>query len=204
MSNPKLILRALAVLPLFLTLGCGGGGGGGFNPGVAGNKPLNTLSDAEVATLCKNADAYFSSSPDIKEANCRTAGVFAVAFTASVGATDKQLQDACQTVYNQCIKAPASSSGGDGGTSNGTCNKPPASCTATVDQMTACLNELTATLKNSVPACNTLTVASLGASANPPDGGSDTTGPACKAYEAACPDMVGVGGATGALRAAKR
>jgi hypothetical protein len=177
-----------------LVVGCGGGGtspGSGFNPGVSGGKTLETLTPAEVQTICKNEQTYFTNSPGLKDATCREVGILAAAFQADDTSTDAQIQALCTQGYMDCESPDggADSTGGDdGGTNDCADATAPTNCKATVDQYTACLTESLSTIESTFPACNTLTKAKL-ASSSATDGGTTDamSGPACTAFETACP-----------------
>jgi hypothetical protein len=178
----KSLLAALCVVGV---ASCGGGSSSTFSPGVAGDKKINTLTPAEQQTICNNLESTFTGS-DFVDRQCRFAAVLQVAFTADDNATDTELQMQCATAYAEC---KTEANGGDGGTKV-TCDPVPANCTATVDQLTACVNDSLAALKQlDAPACNKLTRATL-SSTSPPDGGltDPMESAACKAYQAACPD----------------
>src|SRR5262249_40856246 len=82
------------------------------------------------------------------------------------------------------------SGGGDGGADPcaGPANPDP-TCTATVAQYTACVNESEAALMKAYPACAELTKAKLAELTSAPGGilGPGTNGPASTAVAAACP-----------------
>jgi hypothetical protein len=190
-------LAVIFVVGSGLVVGCGGGGtspGSGFNPGVSGGKTLETLTPAEVQTICKNEQAYFTNSPGLKDATCREVGILAAAFEADDTSTDAQIQALCTQGYMECESQDggADSTGGDdGGTSNDCADATaPTDCKATVDQYTACLTESLSMVESTFPACNTLTKAKL-ASSIPSDSDGGTTdemsGPACTALKTACP-----------------
>jgi hypothetical protein len=197
---------------LFLSVDCGGGSSGsGFHTSVASNKPLNQLSSSETKQICTEAITYLTSPTSgflTKETTCRAVGVELAALSgAGAAQSDAQIQAACQAGYAICEASDGGSDlqPGDGGAPADQCANPtpaPADCTATVAQYSACINELTAGVANLFPPCNQLTAAKAAALSG--DGGAptSTTGPACQAFEAACPDMtVGPSMMTSALRA---
>jgi hypothetical protein len=67
---------------------------------------------------------------------------------------------------------------------------PPANCTATAGQYSACLTETVNKLQNTFPPCNQLTKGSLQMILAQADGGTTVAaGPACTAFAAACPGI---------------
>jgi hypothetical protein len=188
MRNANLIVTALVG---FLG-GCGGGSGGGptFTTSVPGEKPLGSLSNSELATLCGDF-AKFAADPTNKVDTCRLSAIVETAFTAifTTGATDSSLQMSCAQTYDQCLnpivdggagsaEAGAASADAGAGTIDAgagvSCMRPPANCTATVAEETACINDQTAqthALASKVPACSSVTLASVA----PTDGGTSTT-----------------------------
>lgn len=177
-----------SLLVALCTVGVAACGGSGpsptFNPGVAGNKKINTLTPAEQQTICDSFEAKFTGAEFIDQ-QCRIVSVLQVSFTADDQATDAQLRMQCATAYAEC----KTQAGADGG-SKPTCNPPGATCTATVDQLTACVNDVLAYLDRlDAPACDKLTRATLTTTSAPDAGPPDpTSSAACKAYQAACPD----------------
>jgi hypothetical protein len=137
---------------------------------------------------------------DTKENQCRITGLaFAALSAMGSTASDAMLQQACQAGYALCEAAPADgglTSGADAGTSTLDCSNAmiPATCTATVAQYSACVNEQIAAIQGVFIPCNQLTSAKLMAiSGN--DGGAATSGPACTAFQAACPGLSMMAGA---------
>jgi hypothetical protein len=86
---------------------------------------------------------------------------------------------ACKSVYDSCIAAPT--------TVTESCTKPDASCTATVSEYEACVNDTIKALgeaEKAVPACDQLTLALLAMSGD----SMLTESPAsCTALDAKCP-----------------
>lgn len=159
--------------------------GGAFTSTLPGDKPLNSLTDAEFAGLCQEFDADFgpdtASGKAAVEADCRLAGLFFAALSG--GQTDAAVQAACKSGYDECIAAPTQSDPAQ-------CTKPGASCTATVAEAEACFNDSIAafaTLRDALPMCSALTVASLSDGSSSPTS-SEMTPPSCVTYQAKCPD----------------
>jgi len=178
--------RALATAILTaagLGLGCGGGGGGGkFTTSVPGNTPLGGLTPAQVDQICRDVQS-FESQPSVEMDQCRASAYATAALGASLAptATDADLQEACATAYDACLHP-------DGGPTGGaTCSAPPATCAATVAELTACLNDQAAANREAAttrPACNAVTRAGLEGSS-----GIGTIGslpPSCQTYVTKC------------------
>jgi hypothetical protein len=149
-----------------------------FSSGVSGQKQLGSLTDQEFQGLCKKLSDHFSTGTigqGVEEFTCRFAGLFAGATAQS----DAALQAACKSAYDQCIAAPT--------TTEETCTKPDATCTATVAEYDACINDAAkalVALGNVLPACDKLTLTSL----EMIDLGEETEQPAsCKVLETKCP-----------------
>ncbi len=196
----------LAVVISTVAIGCGGGssggsGGPGFNPSVPASTPLNKLSSSQAMQLCTDTGTYLNSSitTEINSPTfeCQVVGieVATLSFDAT-SSTNATVQKACQDAYTACLKAPpdAGADDVDGGTFTSDCTTTQgdiATCSATVGQYTACVDELTSVFTDAFPPCNQLTVAKLSASTS--DAGTDptTSGPACTALDNACPGATG-------------
>src|SRR6187431_1778379 len=155
---------------------------GNYSSGVAGDKQLSSLSDQEVAGLCKKLGDYFTTGPvgkDLQDFSCRFAGLFA-GFAAQ---SDAELRAACKTTYDACKAAPTKT--------ESTCGKPEASCTATVAEYDACVNDSVkalAALEGALPSCDKLTLAFLNSS----DPGMSSDPPAsCTILDSKCPSAPG-------------
>ena len=180
---------------LVIVVGCGGGSSG-FSPGVPGSKPLGDLSPSEAKTLCTSTNAHFRAqlaSSAGRETDCRVVGAYVASSGAATAATDLQVSLICTVGYTACQQALADggipATGGDAGAdpcADATTAAP--SCTATVNQYTACINESEAALAK-YPTCSALTKAKLAELMAAPGGvlGAPANGPACQAFAAACP-----------------
>jgi hypothetical protein len=194
----KNLVNRAAVFALTISLGCRGGGDGGvrFDAGVDGSKAWRDLSTSEAMTVCENTRAYARArlgSSSFRESACRASGLFLASVSQDV-TTDGLAQSACRGGYSRCISYVA-----DGGVppyaGNGVSDPcasvygSMATCTATVDQYTACVDESFALTSTSYPPCSELTVAELN-EFRAPDGGvwpGLEEGPACQTFLAACP-----------------
>lgn len=122
--------------------------GGGNLPG---SKPLNELTEDEVDALCEDFSERFSGD-DVSETLCRFNGVLA----ALVATSDEQAQQLCKSTYDQCKASPTETTE--------SCEQPGEDCTATVNELNACLDAFTETfgsLKDSLPSCDGLTTAEV-------------------------------------------
>jgi hypothetical protein len=160
----------------------GNGSGGDFSTGVPGDKPIGELTDGEAEQLCADIADYVSTSTFAetqREFSCRLSGMLAALFTGAQ--TDAALQMACKATYDVCKAAPDE-------TTSGECGKPDGSCTATVDELKACMADSVAAfedLSEQIPSCAELTMESL--AMTPTD--METAEPAsCVALEMKCPD----------------
>lgn len=126
-----------------------GGGGGSASPvtTLSGTKAVNALTPAEATQLCDDSYAYFGTSIP-KATTCKWKGL---AFGASSSApTDAQLQSNCSSKESSCQQLS------DPWADNPGCNELPASCTATVNDYSACIrDEVTAFMQlvNGFPMC---------------------------------------------------
>jgi hypothetical protein len=159
-----------------------GGGGGGGSPvtTLSGTKALNTLTATETTQLCDDSYAYFGTSIP-KATTCKWKGL---AFGASSSApTDAQLQSNCTSKETSCSQLA------DPWADNPGCNEVPATCTATVNDYSACIrDEVTAFLQlvNGFPMCSMLARSNASdiltaIAGNPPA--------SCAALMDTCPDL---------------
>jgi hypothetical protein len=123
---------------------------------------------------------------------CKAEAFLAAALVevSNSAATTADLQSACNAAYSDCVNAAA-----DAGT--GTCDLStlnPATCTATVAQVSACLNDLGGQDDRAVapfPSCSGVTAQSItnAASTAPSDAGA-TTPASCVTLDNVCPGAV--------------
>jgi hypothetical protein len=163
----------------------GGGSPGGapstgstYSSGIAGDKQVGALTDQEFASMCQKFSDYFSTGAvgaAAEEITCRMGALF----VGILAQSDAELQTTCKAVYDQCIAGPTMT--------EETCNKPDATCTATVAEYDACLNDAGKAfiaLPNALPTCDKATLTSL----ENLDLGSQGESPAsCKIVETKCP-----------------
>jgi hypothetical protein len=177
-----------AILSVCWLAGCGGGGGssanlGGFSSSIDGNDQINQLTSQQQQTLCSEVTSFAASSGldrDQVEVLCRVSAILAASFTAPAAATDAQLRAACQSSYDMC-KAQASPSD---------CNfdAATATCTATIAELAACVNDSLQTYSmalNEIPTCDKITAATLQSSASQ----TSATPASCATYQQKCPSQ---------------
>jgi hypothetical protein len=169
-------------------VGCGGnsGGGGGshFSTSVSGSTPVASLTPAQQAQICSDAQGFAKSiSADV----CKAEGILAAAELSltNSSASNADLQAACTAASADCTNGVA-----DAGT--GQCDFSSfqsASCTATVAQLSACLNDTGAAEDQAVaklPSCSSLTTQNLNATLDQ-DAGASSSPASCVAFDNACP-----------------
>jgi len=165
----------------------------GKEPLSSGNsgKPLAQLTDAEMNDLCNKVGAYFVEDPGFKAGTCRFAGYGAAAlanlFTPQPDATSQKTCTDIEAACNQAAAQPAQP---------GTCQRPAASCTATVGEIEACATDFrdsVSAVLQTIPACGGLTSNDLPKAADlmPTMGEAPAnelpTPPSCKTLEEKCP-----------------
>lgn len=131
------------VFSLAALAGCsssGTGAPGRFTTSVDSSKPIGTLTMAEREQLCADANSFSSGSPTTAEL-CDQSGYNGASIMAQANAeaTDAELQTACAEARDNCLTDPP--------TVTSTCNAeqaPPATCTVTVGEAVACLNDVIA------------------------------------------------------------
>jgi hypothetical protein len=206
--NTKAIIGAIVLGSL---VACGGrsssGGTTTFTTSVPGSTPLNQVSGVLLTTLCNDVYQYVTAvdvdvfaSQTLKQGKCTTLGYLAAetaSANAGAGATDADLQSACSMEYNQCLQLTLSPS------PRMCVMAPSASCTATVSQYAACVNDVfvaAEAILPTLPSCSALTVSTLSADASQagigaaassgPASWAATSGPAsCAIFSAACADV---------------
>jgi len=153
---------------------------GSFSSGLPEDKQLGALTDAEAEALCKRIEGYFADDTtvgkNVDEFLCRFTSALTALFAAPE--TDAALQSSCKSLYASCIASPTMSSG--------TCEKPDATCTATVAEYEACMNDQLALLNqlgSAVPSCDQITLSSSSTLLS----GVGEAPASCQTLEAKCP-----------------
>lgn len=163
------------------TAGSSPGPGGDFDSGLPTDKPIASLTDAELGGLCDKFDDFYATgkvADDLQDFSCRFSGLLAAAFANAE--TDAAARTACKTAYDACAAAP--------GETTSTCGKPTGTCTATVAEVEACANDSAkalAQLVSAFPSCVELTLADLMDSGEEPTTPEDPA--SCTTLEMKCP-----------------
>jgi hypothetical protein len=165
------------------TTGTGGSGGGGSVTSISASKTLGSLTTAESTQLCDDTKAYFMTS--ISKANsCKFSALSMAASTSAP--SDAVLRTNCTSMETSCN---ASATMGPGASTS--CFPPPATCTATVAQYSACISDQAGLLTqnaNTLPSCSAVRLADIA----PIFGAVEALYqvPGCVALMNVCPDFV--------------
>jgi hypothetical protein len=120
--------------------------------------------------------------PAMSSAECIGAGLTAAAMARmGTDVTDEDLQAACSEAYDSCMAEP---------TQPDPCTPPEGECTATVDEVEACINDSVALVEGMMaqfPACSELTAAGLMSMQDP---GEPADPPSCVAAQEKCPSLM--------------
>ena len=178
------------VLWVFIVVaGCGGGDGGPstFDPSAPGGTPLNQLDATQATALCTEELTYednaFSPASQV-EYTCRAAGYEAVGIGATTSSTDAEIQAFCMAGYNACkSNPPMPAPSTDIAMVCATAMATLPACTATVNQYAACINERARSVPKTLVPCSQVTKAKVLELLLTPDG------PACAAFNPACPAL---------------
>jgi hypothetical protein len=171
----------MMLLGLLAAVGCGNDG---FSPSAPSGKALNELTPDQAKTLCLEAETFSQSflSPAAKvEYMCRVAGLEASTLAGS-NPTDADIQAFCKVGYDACKRNPPVIEP-DPTPAEICADATPATCAATVGQLTACVNERTADYERLLVPCNRLTKAKVLEIATADDG------PACRTFQSLCPSQ---------------
>jgi len=189
-------MRSAVLAMAIVGIGCGSSGsgskgGGNFSTSVPGNKSIASLTPSEQGQLCHDFDQWSQTS--LQPTLCKTDAVLAAAFGAAFDSslTDAQLQMSCTQAYNECLTSDQSADAG--ATSSCQMGVSDPTCTATVSEITACLNDQTAAIaqaSSALPSCGSLTRASLNAAAgSDADAGASEEPASCKTVDTKCPSF---------------
>jgi hypothetical protein len=184
-------------------VGCGDDKPSGFRTGVDGSKTIGTATPAEAEQICRSTETWARAQlADSKqrELACRIEALGAAASGllapgANPTVMPAQLQTTCRATLDQCLAAGAPSAM----PSMAACPSFPPTCTATVAEYEACLNDVPPFVDKSaasLPTCETLNPVSLLALAS-----LVSTAPAsCQTFQMKCgvagiPGIPGIPGA---------
>jgi hypothetical protein len=175
--------------------GCGGGSGtggsGGFSTSVPSGTEVENLTPAQANQLCGDINSYLTKQVD-SSSFCQVAAVVATASQAThdTTLTDTQLQRLCSQVTTS-VCALLSADGGTVGAADGgasSCGST-SGCTATVAQISACLNDTgtsLSTYEKMFPSCSMVTRANL-ATVNPD--AQPMSPSSCAGLDTSCPNF---------------
>lgn len=162
--------------------GSGGGGSGSAAPGkvdsgAPDNTPASDLTDDQVAAFCDSLGkaAQDVIGADAKKATCGLAAYVATAFSGAMGAEAAMV---CKSSYDECLAEPDET--------DEECTKPSDSCTATVGELEACMNDTLTQAKAALvglPNCD-----DLGKEIELPAEGESPA--SCKVVEQKCPEAL--------------
>jgi hypothetical protein len=189
-------MRSAVLAMAIVGIGCGSSGsgskgGGNFSTSVPGNKSIASLTPSEQGQLCHDLDQWSQTS--LAPSTCQTSAVLAAALGAVFDSSlsDAQIQMSCTQAYNECLASNQSADAG--ATSSCQMGVSDPTCTATVSEITACLNDQSAVFAqeaNALPSCGSLTRANLSTAAG---GDSDAGAPdepaSCKTVDMKCPNF---------------
>ncbi len=172
--------------------GAGNSSAGAFSPSVSGSEQLGNLSPADTQKLCDDLKQYVSGAPfqaAEEKFSCGVSGLLGA--LSATEKTDVAIQTACQSAYDDCLSTLKDMPP----TTTDTCQTPDASCTATVAEYTACLNDSVKVFDTTkIPSCASLTadnvttaLLSLGSVSQKPPA-------SCAVYEMKCPMAAGAPG----------
>jgi hypothetical protein len=150
---------------------------------LCGAAPLNTLSAMESVQLCNDTSDYIASAIG-RATGCKYVGIVAAASNSSP--TEEQLQAACSVSEGACNQDATIAGPG----ANTLCGQIPPTCTATVEQYSACVTdeaELFDQGATELVSCSMLTFGNLSAAYDVPTAAS--AAPSCMAIKTACPNF---------------
>jgi hypothetical protein len=189
MTNARASWTLPLVLAPLVALGCGDDKPSRFHTGVDGSKPLGTATPQEAEQICKSTETWARAQlaeTRQRELTCRIGAIVAASSGLLGGGAamvpPMQLQTTCRSTLDQCL---AAGSAAQGAPSMATCQSFPASCTATVAEYEACLNDVPAFVDKTssmLPTCETLNPLSLLALASL----VSTLPPSCQTFQMKC------------------
>jgi hypothetical protein len=178
------------IVALAAVVGCGGGSSSSsFSTSVPANSPVDTLSPTQATQLCEDVDNYLTKQLT-SQSICQLAAVEATAMDAAqnTALTDQQLQTEC-TAFIPLACAILTADAGAASPDAGAASCGTAGCTATVSQVSGCLNAIGPAFSQweaMFPSCSAVTRAKLAAV-------SLDAGPmepaACTAIDSICPSF---------------
>jgi hypothetical protein len=183
----------LGLIAVGALVGCGGGSGGssGFSTSAPSGTEVQNLTPSQANQLCDEVNGYLMKQLD-SPTLCQAAAVAGTATEAMMDSTltDAQLQEVCSLAATQICSLLTADGGASGSADGGasSCGST-AGCTATVAQLSACVNDTGASLstfEKMFPTCSMVTragLASVNQDASPAEPGS------CKTLDTSCPSF---------------
>jgi hypothetical protein len=157
---------------------CTGSGGASSVTSICGSRPLNSLTAQEATQLCNDTTAYVRRA--VGSANvCKYAAI--VNASSQSAPTEGELQAACTAAESSCNQDDNRM------TPTALCGDIPPTCTATVEQYSACVVDEGMLFDQGASAlvdCSTLTFANLSTAFDVPTTASEA--PSCMALMTAC------------------
>ena len=135
-----------------------------------GDPALGQLTPAQITTLCHEVESFSMRSgleADVKEITCRQNATVGILDAADMSKTDAELRAECRANYDLCQSSSTSTYQCRTvcTTNSGTCDQTPdPACTATVNEYSACINDVfrsTTISLMQLPPCDAVTVAML-------------------------------------------
>jgi hypothetical protein len=174
--NRRLVVAGLACAAMAATCG---GDGSTFSSGVNKDAELGNLSSDDAQKLCQSLQTWMKDNftAQIKEVSCRTTGFLAARLASGMA----QKETICTTAYDECMKRSEETP------IAGSCDKPPASCKATVGEFETCINEISPLMNQVLSAFPTCKQVAAGATPMPP---ANLMPPAsCTSFQTKCPGL---------------
>lgn len=155
--------------------------GGTMVTNFCGSAAINTLTAAEAVQLCTETGAFVTAAIS-RPTGCKFRAIVAAVSTSAP--TNEEMQAACAASEAACNDDP--SVPGPGGETS--CSQIPPTCTATIEQYSACMVDQAAVFEQQATAltsCSTLTFANLSTVYDVAPAAN--AAPGCMALQTACP-----------------
>ena len=185
-----LSLASGVVVAWGLLVGCGGEStdASRFSSGTP-EKPLSSVTDAEMESLCEGVTEYFSEKEFITGA-CRFGAIFTAAFQFEKATGIETLRTRCTDFENQCLNAVEKGMA----LPPRACTKPAGACTATFADVEACASDVRQSewdFHGKLPVCGSLKLSDFESGGALPDLSEEPYGlplpESCRLLEEKCP-----------------
>jgi hypothetical protein len=156
----------------------GSSGSTTVDSGVADDKVANQLTDQEAQRVCESVGKAAEAALGGAEAQKATCGFTAYTLASFAGGDDPAA--ACKMAYDECLKAPQDTTGGE-------CTNPTSTCTATVGEIEKCFTDTLSQLSqllSTLPGCD-----DVGKDVTPPST-EGTSPPSCEVVQEKCPEVL--------------